>query len=315
MPFMPRALKIAPFLVLSAAVFAQTGFVPPNPISPPTVTPPSLTPVPALAPPVVAAPTLSPETATGSTTPTTATTATTSKGAAAKNAASGSDGSKSASSTAATASALSMLGLGSNNSLLKALSGSDSGESGSDALSGLLGSSSSSTDSATLKKVLDLLEKQQAGNAGSAGTSGTVDAAGATVVPKQSITSGGEIIRFTVNGSDIAASTTTLVSSIIAKDGSFLLTGDRRYLVSRATRTETYYLLCRKNGDGSYRLHADVTQDSKNEYSFLYRLSRRGPLKGAMTGDLLVFRTVDPDFRLDLVIRVIVPSVSKKSIR
>jgi hypothetical protein len=267
---------------------------------------------------VVAAPTLSPETATGSTTPKTATTATTSKGAAAKNAASGSDGSKSASSTAATASALSMLGLGSNNSLLKALSGSDSGESGSDALSGLLGSSSSSTDSATLKKVLDLLEKQQAGNAGtgaSVGPSGASGATGATVMPKQSITSGGEIIRFTVNGSDIAASTTTLVSSIIAKDGSFLLTGDRRYLVSRATRTETYYLLCRKNGDGSYRLHADVTQDSKNEYSFLYRLSRRGPLKGTMTGDLLVFRTVDPDFRLDLVIRVIVPSVSKKSIR
>jgi hypothetical protein len=185
-----------------------------------------------------------------------------------------------------------------------------------DALSGLLGYSSSSTDSATLKKVLDLLEKQQAGTAGNAGSAGTAAATGVSSAPeKQSITSGGEIVRFTVNGSDIAASTTTLVSSILAKDGSFLLTGDRRYLVSRETRTETYYLLCRKNGDGSYRLHADVTQDSKNEYSFLYRLSRRGPLKGTMTGDLLVFRTVDPDFRLDLVIRVIVPSVSKKSIR
>lgn len=251
----------------------------------------------------------------------------------------GAGGAKSASSNAATASALSMLGFGSSNPLLKALSGSDSDENGTDALSGLLGASSSSTDSATLKKVLDLLEKQQAqtGAAATAGPAGTAAAAGTTgrtaskavggstatvaatgaaaTAGSQSITSGGELVRFIVNGYNVAASTTTLVSSILAKDGSFLLTGDRRYVASRENRTETFYLLCRKNADGSYRLHADVTQDAKNEYSFLYRLSRRGPLKGTMTGDLLVFRTVDPDFRLDLVIRVIAPSVSKKSNR
>ena len=227
-----------------------------------------------------------------------------------------------------------MLGLGAESPLLKALSGSDSDESSTNALSGLLGSSSSSsTDSATLKKILALLEKQQAqtgsaattGSAGSTGqtaskavvgSSATVAAANsAATAGSQAITSGGDLVRFIVNGYNVAASTTTLVSSILAKDGSFLLTGDRRYVVSRETRTETFYLLCRKNADGSYRLHADVTQDAKNEYSFLYRLSRRGPLKGTMTGDLLVFRTVDPDFRLDLVIRVIAPSVSKKSNR
>lgn len=218
------------------------------------------------------------------------------------------------------ASALAMLGLGSDNALLKALSGSD-GDSGSvDALSSLLGGKSgSSSDSATLNKILALLEKQEAAKtdatAASATSGSATDPAAAKPEKSESprITSGGELVRLSVNGYSILPTVTTIVSSILARDGSFLITGDRRYLSSNRYRSETFYLLCRKTGKESYRLYADVNQDEKNTYSFLYQLARKSPIEGKLTGDLIVFRTKDTAWKLDCVIRVITPTVEGPS--
>lgn len=335
-----RVVSAAGVFVFGPLFFlaAQAGYLPPNPITPPTVSPPAMAPMPTVAAPVVTGPSAVAPASTVNPATTATATATASSPASSTSAATSAASGKTASGTTASgssatssastksaASALSLLGLGSDNALLNALNGSDS-ESGSlDALSGLLGSSSASTDSATLNKILSLLEKHQAQNAAStaatasassAASSTTAASAGLSASPEKArIVSGGELVRFTVNGYDVASSTMVLVSSILAKDGSFLLTGDRSYLLSNRTRTETFYLLCRKNADGSYRLHADVSQDSANEYSFLYRLARRSPLKGTLTGDLLVFRTTDPDFALDLVIRVINPTVTGASFR
>ncbi len=211
------------------------------------------------------------------------------------------------------ASALSLLGLGSDSPLLKALSGSDSDSAGLDALSTLLGGSSTpkastSTDQATLEKILALLQKQQE----SATASGAAAVPGAAENPppsaeKRRISSGGELVRFSVNGYDVLSSVRTEVSSVLARDGSFLITCDRAYPVSGRRLAESVYLLCRKTGSATYRLYADVSQSETNPHSFPYRLSRKTPISGTLTGDLLVFRSVESDWKLDLVIRVISP--------
>jgi len=282
------------------SVSAQVGLIPTNPITTPTVSAPAMEPMPTVAGPVVTAPTVS-----GTSTPA----AITSPG---NTSSTGTTSTAATSSTAATA--LSLLGLGNNNSLLSALNGTGTDDTSTSALSSLLGNGATSTaDSATLNKILELLEKQQAA-IDAAAKNGA--AAGKTATSgKVPVTSGGELLRFTVNGYSITASTTTLVSSVLAKDGSFLLIGDRATPSSAQKIAETFYLLCRKNADGTYRLHADVSQNPVNVNSYMYQLARHSPIKGTLTGDLLVFRTDDPSWSLNLVIRIINPSVVKTSVR
>lgn len=305
--------KAMVFLICSASfalpvsLAAQSGYVPTNPITQPTVSPPAMAPMPTVTPPVVTGPTV--------TSPSSATPAKTATGtsAANTNAAGGTSGASTA------ASALSLLGLDSDNALLQALNGSNDDEDSLDALSSLLGGSSSASsttsgDSATLAKVLSLLEKQDAekttASAASAKAATAKTAYQATVTAAaRPVTSGGEIVRFSINGMNIQSGITVIVSSILARDGSFLLTGDRSYAATTGTLSETFYLLCRKNADGTYRLYSDVSQPTLYESSFLYRLARAGPLKGNLTGDLLVFRHSSADLSADLVIRVIDPSV------
>ena len=313
---MKKAICMGGFAGLAFAfVSAQTGFLPPNPITAPTVSAPAMTPMPTIGLPAVTAPGV-----TGpSTTSTASSTGPTSSGKTSASSTFAGTSSSATSSSAATSStaatALSLLGLGSDNSLLSALNGTGSDDSSTGALSSLLGTgTSSTTDSATLTKILELLEKQQA-QADATPKTGTTSGPAVVTTEKASISSGGELIRFTVNGYSITATTTTLVSSILTKDGSFLLTGDRGYISSGQKFTETFYLLCRKNADGTYRLQADVSQNPVNANSYLYQLARRSPIKGILTGDLLVFRTVDSAWSLNLVIRIISPSVAKKSVR
>lgn len=312
---------------------AQAQYIPPNPISPPA--PVTLTP---LEPPVVTAPTLAGDTAARGDTSGRGETA--GKGETAASGAGRSDAGQAASgapgTTAGTAAgtlsanALSLLGLGNSSPLAKALSGASDDEDSLDALSSLLGGSaaqasalagSPSSDSATLAKILALLEKQQAaaGGSGAAGAgpsgnaSGTAGAgqAGRAESVRPSAVSGAELLRFAVNGYNLLPTVRTLVSSILAKDGSFLVTGDRRYLSGKDWRTETFYLLCRSDGAGRYRLFADVSQDKLNAYSYAYALAGRSPLAGTLTGDILVFRTTDADFSIDVVFRIAGPSVQR----
>lgn len=303
---MSVALAIAlPIIGANAALSAQTAYVPTNPVAPPTVSPPAMAPMPTVAPPVVTAPTVSasPSGTTGTTGASTA--GTTGAGTAGT--------SPSGTSSSSPLSALSLLGLNSDNALLKALNGTDGDDDSQNALSSLLGSSSASSDSATLTKILSLLEKEQsrasepAANSVAAKTGTAVNATG-TATAKQVIkpaTSGGELVRLTVDGTNLLGGVTMLVSSILAKDGSFLLTGDRTYSSTSGTLSETFYFLCRKNADGSYRLYTDVSQPSAYPFSFLYRLARAGPIRGTRTGDLIVFRRSLADLSADVVIRVI----------
>lgn len=317
----PAALYLFPvalllFLPVSAAC-GQAGVLPPNPVPVPRVDAPALqTP---LSLPSVTAPVLSAPVSPGSP-------AGTSGQNGAKSPASATSGT---STTTATASGKSVLPdsldeMSSPISLLNALSGSGADGEGMDALSAFLGggaglsaltgsaaSDGTSADAATLAKILALLEKQQAETAAAqtAAQKAAPQASNGVAAANVRSASGAEIVRFIINRTDIASTATEVVSSSLAKDGSFLLTGRRPAL------GELFYLVCKKTGSGTYRLYADLGQDYPNEKSWLYQLVRKTPLDGTLTGDLLVFRTGDPAWALDLVIRVIAPTVPAETVR
>lgn len=303
---------------VSLPLGSESGYLPPNPITPPVVSPPSYAPEGTVSPveaPVVSLPEvsgLSPQTNTkkGSTT---GNKAGTGNGAGVSaGTVTGSAANKSAKAPASalpddlsSVSALTLLGLAQDNPLMGALSGSSAESGGIDALTSLLSGSGddSKAGGAALQKAITLMQREKAANG---------EGVRSVAVPER-VVSGGEIVRFTVNGTDVAKSVTALVSSAIARDGSFLLTGDRTYAGGDRWLTETFYLLCRKSGPGTYALYADIAQNQPNANSFLYRLARKTPISGRLEGDLIVFGEKGPDWQLDLAIRVFSASVTGRT--
>jgi hypothetical protein len=222
-------------------------------------------------------------------------------------------------------SALTLLGLAEDNPLMGALSGSSAEAGGIDALTNLLSGTGDGSKGGgeALKKAITLMQREKAATAPSASLpDATATAANASVANgegtrsvsvSERVVSGGEIVRFMVNGTDVGKSVTALVSSAIARDGSFLLTGDRTYAGGDRWLTETFYLLCRKSGPGTYALYADIAQSQPNANSFLYRLARKTPISGRLEGDLIVFGGKDPDWQLDLAIRLFSASVTGRT--
>ena len=114
------------------------------------------------------------------------------------------------------------------------------------------------------------------------------------------------LLRFTVNGYNILKTCRVVYISKIDSNNSFLLTGDRKYQSDGLTRTETFYLLFKPNGvvggQKSYSVAAAVTQDYLNEYSFLYQLAQKNNLTATQTGNLVILRTDDSSWKLDLLL-------------
>ncbi len=123
---------------------------------------------------------------------------------------------------------------------------------------------------------------------------------------RQETTANRRILRFVVNGYDVLATCRDVYFSVPETDGSFLLTGDRKYLSNGANRSETFHLLfaakAAENGFAQYGVTAAVTQDYTNEYSFLYQLAERQPLTAQRTGNFVSLRVNDPDWKLDLLV-------------
>lgn len=115
-----------------------------------------------------------------------------------------------------------------------------------------------------------------------------------------------KILRFSVNGYDILATCRTIYISQIQGNGSFLVTGDRRYISDGKSRTETFHILFKpneaSNGISSYSTATGVTQDYMNTYSFLYQLSQLDGLNAQRTGNLVSLRTSDPNWKLELLL-------------
>lgn len=115
------------------------------------------------------------------------------------------------------------------------------------------------------------------------------------------------ILRFKINGYNIADSLTTVFFSEPDSDGTFLLTADRKYYADRKNRTETFYLLFKavKNSGSSvsYEVQPSIVQDYKNENSFIYRLSKQTKLKAEKTGNLVVLHQ-EGELNVDLLVNI-----------
>ncbi|MBQ0038972.1 MAG: hypothetical protein KBS64_00915 [Treponema sp.] len=135
--------------------------------------------------------------------------------------------------------------------------------------------------------------------------------ASAPVVSSNTLSSAAEkaasrILRFNVNDYDILKTCGKIYISDIQHDGSFLVTGDRRYMSDGKNRTETFHMLFKNSRDVhgvvNYNAATAVTQDYLNEYSFLYQLSKRPEMSAMRTGNLVTMRTTDPDWKMELLI-------------
>lgn len=117
-----------------------------------------------------------------------------------------------------------------------------------------------------------------------------------------------KILRFVVNGYNLLDTCRTVYFSKKDFDGSFLLTGDRRYTSDNKSRDETFYLLFKADGNcgstAGFYVEPKVVQDYKNEYSFLYQLSKKHDLKAEKTGNLVSLRCTEPAWNFDLLLDI-----------
>lgn len=116
------------------------------------------------------------------------------------------------------------------------------------------------------------------------------------------------ILRFVINGYDMTPSLSTVFFSETEEDGTFLLTGDRKYYADRRNHSETFYLLFKaeksSNKSVNYKICPSVVQDSKNEKSFLYQLSQKSDLTATKTGNLVVVHYTQNNWNLDLLLDI-----------
>ena len=116
------------------------------------------------------------------------------------------------------------------------------------------------------------------------------------------------ILRFKINGFNIADSLTKVFFSETEEDGSFLLTGDRKYFVNQQARTETFYMLFKTLGSNgstlTYRVQPSLVQDYKNENSYVYKLSNVKNLTAEKTGNLVVIHYAGDSLNADLLLDI-----------
>lgn len=132
----------------------------------------------------------------------------------------------------------------------------------------------------------------------------SIDEKQENLVPK----SAASLLRFTVNGYSLISTCRTVYVSEKQADGSFLVTGDRRYISNGTFFTETFYLLFRpsgaKNGTETYTVAASVSQTTPNPYSYVYRLSERQGLSASRTGNLVALIDSGDRWNVDLLLDI-----------
>lgn len=118
------------------------------------------------------------------------------------------------------------------------------------------------------------------------------------------MTGGAKVLRCTTNGYNILSTCRTIYSSHFTENNTFLITGDRKYIANQHTRDETFYMLFRQIEPTKFEVAVSVLQDYLNEYSFLYQLSERSPFVAEATGNLLVFKVDEPQWKFDMLIDI-----------
>ncbi len=166
----------------------------------------------------------------------------------------------------------------------------------------------STVDSATLKQILSELtelKNQMAATNGESVTKSSEKKDNADVfsnVTKKEP----KILRFNVNGYDLLATCKKIYFSDLETDGTFLLTGDRKYMSEGKVRTETFYFYfsakANDNGITKYAVTPAVSQDYENEYSYLHQLTKKNDLTADRTGNLVTLRVTDGGWNMDMLL-------------
>lgn len=116
------------------------------------------------------------------------------------------------------------------------------------------------------------------------------------------------VLRFRINDYDIKDSLVEVFLSEPEDDGTFLLTGDRRYVANNKSRTETFYLLFKAKKDSgaavSYNVQPSIVQDYENKNSFVYKMAQIKDLTADKTGNLVVLRYNDNNLNVDLLLDI-----------
>lgn len=117
-----------------------------------------------------------------------------------------------------------------------------------------------------------------------------------------------KILRFKINGYNIADSVSSVFFSEAEADGTFLFTGDRTYYADGRKRNETFYVLfkaVRSNGSAvTFDVQPSVVQDYENQNSFVYRFSKVQGLRAEKTGNLVVLHSSSADLNVDLLLDI-----------
>lgn len=117
-----------------------------------------------------------------------------------------------------------------------------------------------------------------------------------------------KILRWQVNGYNILRTCSKVYFSEIQENKNFLLTGDRAYMSNGKQFKETFYMLFtaegNRNGTGQYSVETNISQEYDNPSSFVYQISKMNKLNATKTGNLVLIRTTDPKFKLDMLIDI-----------
>jgi hypothetical protein len=127
-----------------------------------------------------------------------------------------------------------------------------------------------------------------------------------TPAAAQPAVSGPRILRFTINGTDVLPTCKTVYFSKKESDGTFLLTGDRKYAYNGRTYSETFYFLFRskgaQGGTTQYSVTPVVSPDYGNGTSMLCQLAAKQPLSAQRTGNLVTMRSTAQSPQFDLLL-------------
>ncbi|MBO6218089.1 MAG: hypothetical protein J6N81_00745 [Treponema sp.] len=164
-------------------------------------------------------------------------------------------------------------------------------------------------DSMTLKQILSELTelKNQMNNSGEKSENASLSDKSAGENTFSNITKKEpKILRFIVNGYDILSTCKKIYFSELETDGTFLLTGDRKYLSENKARNETFYFYFHAQGTDKgitkYAVTPAVSQDYENQYSYLYQLTQKNSLTADRTGNLVTLRVNEGGWNMDLLI-------------
>ena len=119
---------------------------------------------------------------------------------------------------------------------------------------------------------------------------------------------GGRILRFVAGNYNILPSCTAVFISQPETDGSFLLTGDRKYRSANSAAGkiygETFYFLFKAAGGGTFNAAFSLSQQPENPDSPLYVLTRASFLQAVRTGNLVTMRVLAENVQTDLLLDI-----------